>query len=80
MRVTAPQHDAGPNGTAAFMSGFGRTSYENLIKPRRAFDCCCHVNRIAVWPQRHRDVANHTKLLASQRHGRGAEASSEAST
>jgi hypothetical protein len=64
----------------ALMSGFGRTSYEDVIRPCRAFDCRSHINRIAVRPQRHRAVANHTKPHASRRHGRLTEASGKAAS
>ena len=59
---------------------FGRTSYENVIKPCRALSCRYPVNCVAVWPHRRGNLANHTKLHASQRHDRSAEASGKAAT
>src|SRR5262249_8977383 len=58
----------------AFMSGFGRTCRENVIKPCRALSCRCPVNCIVMRPERHGNVAN----PASQRHDRSAEAGGEA--
>ncbi len=54
-----PEHDAGPNGTADWIRGavahrdgiyvrYGRTSYENVIKPCRALSCCYPFNCAAV--------------------------------
>jgi len=62
------------------MSGFGRTSYENVIKPCRALSCRDPVNFVVVRPKRHGSLANHAKLHSSQRHGRSAEASGKAAT
>ena len=42
----------------AFMSGFGRTSHESVIKPCRALGCRYPVNRVAVRSRRHGHVAN----------------------
>jgi hypothetical protein len=56
------------------MSGFGRTSDENGIKPCRALGCCYPVNCIVMRPERHGNVAN----PASQRHDRSAEAGGKA--
>jgi hypothetical protein len=55
-------------------------SYENVIKPRGALSCRYPVNCVAVWPHRRGNLANHTKLHASQRHNRSAEASGKAAT
>ncbi len=57
----------------------GRTSYENVIKLRRALGCCHPVNCIAV-PERSGSVANHIRHPASQRHGRSTETSGKAAT
>jgi hypothetical protein len=61
---------------------YGRTSYENVIKPCRGLRCCCPVNRIAEQPERHGNVTNRNGLRhpASQDHGRSAEANGEAAT
>ena len=61
----------------AFISGFGRTSYENVIAPCRALSCRCPVDRVA---ERHGSRANRNRphQPASQHHGRGAEAGGKA--
>jgi hypothetical protein len=59
---------------------YGRTSYENVIKPCRARSCCHPVNCAAVVPHRRGKVANHAKVHASKHHGRSAEANGEAAT
>jgi hypothetical protein len=66
----------------AFMSGFGRTSDENVIKPCRALSCRYPVNCVAVRPKRTGSVANRSRLRhpASQHHRRSAEASGKAAT
>ena len=66
----------------AFISGFGRTSYENGIRLRRVLSYRYPVNRIAVQPERYGNVTNRNGLRhpASQRHGRSAEASGKAAT
>ena len=76
------ESDVDGPGSTAFTSGFGRTSYEDVIKPRRALSCRHPVNCVAVRLHRRGNVANHTRLRhpASQRHGRGAEASGKATT
>ena len=62
------------------MSGFGRTSHENVIKPFRTLSYRYPVNLVAVRPERHRSVANRNRLRrsASQHHGRRAEAGGKA--
>ena len=61
-------------GTAP-MSGFGRTSYENVVKPRRALRRHYPVNCIVVRPERRSNVANTLgRHLASEHHDPGAEA------
>jgi hypothetical protein len=76
------ESDVDGSGSTAFMSGFGRTSYEDVITPGRALSCRYPVNCVAVWPRRSGNVANHTKLfhLASQRHGPGAKPGGEATS
>ena len=80
MRVTVPEHDARPNGTAGWIfgtgtgTGFGRTRRENVIKPCRALSHRYPVNCIVMRPERHGNVAN----PASQHHGRSAEAGGKA--
>lgn len=74
-----------PNGGGVrtgtvFISGFGRTSRENVIKPCRALSCRDPVNFVIVRPKRHGSLANHAKLHSSQRHGHGAGAKGEAAT
>src|SRR4051794_13098894 len=65
-------------GTAS-MSGFGRTSYENIIKPGRALSCRYPVNCVVVRPKRYGSVANRNRLRhSSQHHGRRAEAGGKA--
>jgi hypothetical protein len=61
----------------AFISGFGRTSYENVIEPCRALSYRCPVDRVA---ERHGSLANRNRphQPASQHHGRGAEAGGKA--
>src|SRR3989440_12141917 len=55
----------------AFISGFGRTSYENVIEPCRALSSRCPVDRVA---ERHGSLANRNRphQPASQHHGPGA--------
>lgn len=62
------------------MSGFGRTSYENVIKPFRPLSCCYLVNLIAVQLERYCSVADRNRLRrsASQHYGRCAEAGGKA--
>jgi hypothetical protein len=59
----------------AFISGFGRTSYENVIEPCRALSYRCPVDRVA---ERHGSLANRNHQPASQYHGRGAKAGGKA--
>ena len=61
---------------------YGRTSYENVIKPCRALSYRYPVNRIAEQPERYGNVTNRNGLRhpASQHHGRSAEASGKAAT
>ena len=62
--------------------GFGRTSHENVIKPRRALSCRYPVNCIVVRPERYGNVANRNRLrpAASQHHGPSAEAGGKATS
>ena len=46
----------------AFYVRYGRTSYENVIKPCRALSCRYPVNCIAVQPHRHGNVTNRNGL------------------
>src|ERR1041384_5177622 len=64
----------------AFISGFGSTSYENIIKACRPLNCCDPVDLVVVRPERHGSLANHAKLHSSQRHGHSAGAKDEAAT
>jgi len=61
----------------AFISGFGRTNYENVIEPCRALSSRCPVDRVA---ERHGSLAkrNRPHQPASQHHGRGAGAGGKA--
>ena len=61
---------------------YGRTSYENVIKPCRALGDRHPVNRIAEQPERYGNVTNHNGLRhpASQHHGRSAETGGKAAT
>ena len=61
-----------------FISGFGRTSRENVIKPCRALGCRDPVNFAIVRPERHGSLANRNYQPASQHHGRSAEAGRKA--
>jgi hypothetical protein len=72
--ATAKWDGCGRPDDEALMSGFGRTSHENFIKPCRALSCRYPVNCIIMRPERHRSVAN----PASQRHDRSAEAGGKA--
>jgi hypothetical protein len=62
------------------MSGFGKTSHENVIKPCRALSCRYPGNCVAVWPRRSGNVANRNGLRhpASQHHSHSAEAGGKA--
>lgn len=62
------------------MSGFGRTSNENVIKPFRPLSYCYLVDLVAVQIERYRSVADRNRLRrsASQHHGRRAEAGGKA--
>src|SRR5688572_1306819 len=62
------------------MSGFGRKSHENVIKPFRPLSYCYLVNLVAVQHERCRSVADRNRLRrpASQHHGRRAEAGGKA--
>ena len=62
------------------MSGFGRTSHENVVKPYRALGRCYPVDGIAVWPERYGGVANRNRVRypASQHHGCSTEAGGKA--
>ena len=59
---------------------YGRTSYENVIKPCHALSYRTPVNRIAEQPERYGNVANRNRLRhpASYRHGHSAEAGGKA--
>ena len=60
---------------------YGRTSYENVIKPCRALSCRYPVNCVAVRPRAARQCHKpHRARTASQHHGRSAEASGKAAT
>jgi hypothetical protein len=58
----------------------GGHGYEILVKPFRALSYCHLVNFIAVRTERYRSVADRNRLrhLASQHHGRSAEAGGKA--
>jgi hypothetical protein len=58
--------------------GLGGYDHEIVIRLRRTLGCRYPVNRIAVRPRRPGSAAN--RHLASQRHGRSAEANGEAAT
>jgi hypothetical protein len=80
---STPPATATPSGRCPHRTGIyvlGKASHAHVIQHRRAFDYCCHVSRIAVWPQRHRDVASRIKLYASRRDGHGAAASGKATS
>jgi len=62
------------------ISGFGSTSYENVINPCRALCCRGPVNFVFVRLKRQGSLASHAKLHPSQRHGHGAGAKGEAVT
>jgi hypothetical protein len=61
------------------MSGFGKTSHENVITPCRALSCRYPVNCIVMRPERRSNGANPNALgrhRSSKHHGPGAEAAS----